>query len=144
MTSVHLQAIKYHHTLGILLVWLSFQSFFCYIPLWRTSRSHCGMQIGLLINSHLINLNHHTANANRLKFLPFPRRVQQKNWEEETIMRCEHLRRRVLHMCAASKVSASYFYSCNIWLIIKGLPFAELPCMQNFRSPPLGTNNAFG
>ncbi len=44
----------------------------------------------------------------------FPRRVQQESWEGETIMKCEHLCRRVLHVCAALKVSASYFY-CAIF-----------------------------
>lgn len=77
-------------------------------------------QIGLTINdqSPQINLNHRTPNADRLKhislFLLSSYRVQQNNWEGETIMKCEHLGRRVLHICAALKVSPLYFY-CAIF-----------------------------
>lgn len=60
-------------------------------------------------------------------------------------MKCDRLRRRVLHICAALEVSVSArFQPSNIWQIMKGLPFAGLPCMQNFRSLPLGASNAFG
>lgn len=62
---------KNHRTLGILLVWSSFQSFFCYITVCLTSWRRCGMQIGLTINdqSHQINQSHRTPSADRLKYI---------------------------------------------------------------------------
>lgn len=98
------------------------------------------LRTGLLMNIvYHINL---TLNADTLTYhcFSFPRRVQPKNWGGETIMKC-------VIMCYIYVLrwrSVLLILLCNVWLIMKGLPFAELPCMQNLRSPPRGTNNAFG
>lgn len=52
--------------------------------------------------------------VNKLYCFSFPRRIQQENWEGETVMKCEHLGRHVLLICAALKVSSSYLY-CAIF-----------------------------
>lgn len=103
---------------------------FCYIPVCLAApvRVHVRMNINSL-------------NGDKCLFSTFSCRVQRKIWEGGTIMKCEHLWRRALHSCAALKVSSS---SSVLYLSVMGLPFAGLPCMQNIRSPPLGTNNAFG
>lgn len=59
-------------------------------------------------------------------------------------MKCEPLGQHALHVCALLKVSVSACFSSAVWLEMKAMPFAGLPRMQNFRSLPLGTNNAFG
>lgn len=73
-----------------------------------------GMPLGLNINDQTcqsLNLNNFFFFAARLISYVCPFLIEfRRETEGEAVMKCEHLCRHVLHVCAALKVSASYFH----------------------------------
>lgn len=111
ITSTHLQAIRNNHTFSLLLSQSTFQSLVVTFQSVRPLKSGCSADRSEYYRSKTISLSSQMCcfSSFFFFFFTFFCRVQRKIWAGGTTMKCEHLRQRALHSCAASKVSASYF-----------------------------------
>lgn len=109
---------KNNHTLDIFILFLFFffvttivSFLFCYIPACLTTYRPSGLNINDRTCQIRLNI-HNTFNAAALILLCLLFLIEFRRGTEEAkaVMKCEHLCRQVLHVCAALKVSGSYFH----------------------------------
>lgn len=107
---------KNNHTLDIFILFFFFVTtivsfLFCYIPACLTTYRPSGLNINDRTCQIRLNI-HNTFNAAALILLCLLFLIEFRRGTEEAkaVMKCEHLCRQVLHVCAALKVSGSYFH----------------------------------